>query len=202
MKKYQSIQSILITLVFLPAMLILQTGCSKDGGSGKSYNIIDKNFFFTINIGGKSYTSYGWYQSDYPDVSNGGPFITFEYSIDPLDGDTIWTRRISVIDYSTNNVSPEKVGNCNAVIKLTRKGSMMGTYTVVKGPRADNKFYDLDGKSYFIDQEGEQFNITNRSPVGATKPYVEGNFQCNLWEVNGSTTTLIPATGTFRVQGY
>ncbi len=78
----------------------------------------------------------------------------------------------------------------------------MGTYTVVKGPRADNKLYDLDGKSYFIDQAGEEFILTNRSPVGAAKSYVEGNFRCNLWEVNGSTTTPIPATGSFRLAGY
>jgi hypothetical protein len=202
MKKYQSLQIILILLVFLPAMLILQTGCSKDGGSGKNYNIIDKNYFFTVNIGGKSYTSYGWFQSDYSDVWNGAPYIFTSFDIDPLNGDTTWTRNITVIDYVTNNASPKSVGNCNASFKLTKKGTNMGTYTVVKGPRADNKFYDLDGKSYFIDQEGEQFNITNRSPVGASKPYVEGNFQCNLWEVNGSTTTRIPATGTFRLEGY
>ncbi len=92
---FPSFRSILVFLVFLPAISLLQTGCSKDGGSGKSYNIIDKNIFFTINIAGKSYTSYGWYQSDYSDVWNGAPFITLHYTIDSLDADTIWTRHIS-----------------------------------------------------------------------------------------------------------
>ncbi len=199
MKQIITLYRTSVSLVFF---IFLLTGCSKDGGSGKSYNIIDKNYFFTVNINGKSFTSYGWYQSDYADVWNGAPFIYSSNNIDPLSVDTIRNAYVSVMDYAPNNLNPKAVGNCNADFRLTKKGSRLGTYTLVKGPRADHKFYGLDGKSYFIDQEGEQFNITRITPFGTAKTYVEGTFSCNLWEVNGSTTTLIPATGSFRLEGY
>lgn len=179
------------------ALTLLMIGCEKD-----SYNVIDKTYFFTIVIKGKTYASYGWYQNDYPEVSNGAPFEQVQFSALPGTTDTLWIRRFSISDKVTNYVSPKSVGNCNGYFTLTRVGSALGEYKVIKGPEADHQFYDLDGKRYFIDQGTERFDLKKTYQTGTSGRVFEGEFTCNLWESNGSTVSSIPAYGSFRVRSY
>jgi hypothetical protein len=190
------------SLFILVFILFNFSRCSKSGGSGESRNIIDKNYFFTVNISGRSHTTYGWYQNDYPDVFNGAPFAYRSWTLDPLTGDTVWAIAINVSDEVTNSSSPKNVGDCNAQLRVTRKGDFLGIYRLVAGPRADNKFYDTNGKSYFIEQGGDEFIFARISESVVSVLNVEGTFQCSLIEVNGSPSVSIPASGSFRLKVF
>ena len=192
--------------VILVALNVIH-GCTKETSVHPGL-ITDKNFFFTVNMGEKSYTTYRVYSEYYPDLINSAPGIwgVYKNQSDPSGGPLHWDLHINVLAPDGNNHKPLPE-SCSASISLKKKGDFFGIYeatdsSVFNNPMYSykNSIYDIDGKAYIMELKDAVFDITSMSPPATTIPYVDGTFHCNVYEATGSHGNLVPVSGSFRLK--
>lgn len=183
-----SISSNLVLII----IILLTSSC------GKSYieprSVYDKNLFFTVNINGKSYTTYAWYYR-YRPLVRAEPYIEGVYAV-RMDSTRMlpWSLHFVVTpDMLDDHL--QVPGTCAADVALKKTGVILGAYSI-DGSKV-NVFSGIDGRSYLIDSTDAVFNLTYFSPPGTAIPVVEGNFQCTCY--NQSNNVSFAATGSFRL---
>ena len=188
---YKSFLPIMILLLLLVLMLI-NTGCNKERLILPLHDI-DSSFYFTLNINSKTYNSVAWKDRQYmfeysPSID--GIFLNRSDSTGaPLN----WRLYISALA-EFNDRSIQTPSTFSASILINKKGDLFGQYNVF------GSFTYVDGKSYRIDTSFSHFTITEMSPPATVIPYVDGNFECIVYEVNGIDGNPIHASGKFRLK--
>jgi len=144
---YAKTHPIIISVVFvLSAMTILNSSCTKT--SIEPLHNYDKNYFFTVNINNKTYTTYAWVDRSYSYITD-TPFIAGVYSVhQDSTGVLPWELVIGVTAERTRNIYVPAAGTCTAWITLTKTGDFLGQYEVLQSN--ENYFDNIEGKSYHI----------------------------------------------------
>ena len=199
MKKLSKTIAIIGTL----ASILFASSCSKDGiESPGLVDHVDKYMFFTINIDGKEFTSYGYSNKTTPS-SNTGPTIDHNSYPDSAGNPMVITN-VFVPDMSFDLTAGgslfESLGDCALNLKMTKTDQgLAGTYNI----RGDENFIGVgngaDTARYAIDSSG--LSLTVKAEGRHQNTYhktVEGSFSCKLFRYS-NPAKLIPASGTFRM---
>ena len=183
-----------ITTLILLVLIVANSGCSKEDIKVISTTEIDSNFYFSLTLNGKSYTTYGIYKNNSEDYFSMKPAISFSTAKD-INGETIWLSRITVYPFEFSDNAPWRSGNCSADILLSKYGSQLGTYKIVIEPLSINQFYNIDQKNYLILNSTSEINIEN---ISSTR-VVTGSFKCSVVDITNPASTFLPAVGSFRL---
>ena len=199
---YFSLHSAVAIIGTLTSILLLSS-CSKDKITfSKKEDPVDKYMFFTINVDGKEFTSYGYTNKTTPS-SNTGPKLD-HYSYPDSAGNPIVITNVFVPDMSFDLTAGgslfESLGDCALNLKMTKTDQgLAGTYNI----RGDENFIGVgngaDTARYAIDSSG--LSLTVKAEGRHQNTYhktVEGSFSCKLFRYS-NPAKLIPASGTFRM---
>jgi hypothetical protein len=185
------------SLAILPILLFLMTGCSKDEPPSKEIFDLNKDIFFTINLDGKTYTSYGYHMKDpaYPQYGEGQTI--YPYAIKGPSGED--SIGIEIVISSKTYVYDQSVGNCNVHFFLVKPGrDTDGVYRQLWQFQNKSSFFIDDGKTgYLLDSTGVEFNVSYSGYGALGGPWASGNFTCKLYKDNPAQK--VTATGSFRL---
>ena len=178
-------------------LMLINTGCKKEPGIEPAHKI-DSSFYLTLNMNGKTYTSYAWSgegePSYYPSI-----YGIFEIITDPPGTPINWDLNIKVLA-EFNSRAIQIPSTFSASIAIFKQNDLLGQYIIDNA--FENKFSDVDGKSYRIDPTSSYFYLQTLSPPATSIPYVDGNFQCTLYEIGKSKPIPIRASGSFRLRAF
>jgi len=185
----------IMILLWLLGLMLINTGCTKDAWKLPLHNI-DSSYYLTLNINSKKYTSYAWDGGRAPMfVYSPSIYGIFEDKSDSTGAPINWNLLITA--FAESDLSyVQTPSTFSASILLNNKGDLFGQYN------ASGSFSDVDGKSYRIDTNSSHFTIMSMSPPTAVIPYVDGNFECIVYEENGIDGIPIHASGTFRLKAF
>lgn len=193
--------------IFLPMIIVLMltnTGCRKESWI-KPENMLDTTFYFILYINGKTYNSAAL--KDRNGMSGYAPSIHGIFAIknDSTGAPDNWKLSIHAqaeIIFRANYILFQP-STFTADISLHKKGDLFGQYNVKTSYfNYENFFSDVDGKSYRIDSTLSHFTITAMSPPATVVPYIDGNFDCVVYEMRNYDAKPIRAYGTFRLKAF
>lgn len=198
-----------IFLHILMMLILVNAGCRKESWI-EPLHMLDTSFYFKLNMNGKTYNSAAW--KDRNSMYEYAPSINgiFANKTDPTGAPINWD--LSIIaeaelisrylqgNYTTTLAQPSTF---SANISIHKKGDMFGQYNVsLINSSSENSFSGVDGKSYSIDTTESHFTITGMSPPATVIPYVDGNFECIVYETGTYHDKPIRAYGTFRLKAF
>jgi hypothetical protein len=175
-------------------LMFLAASCSKDG-SGKFK--LDNAMYFTLQTGAKSYSTFGYTNSQVKDMF-GGPELSITFDTDSL-GKPETKALLVATDNIISGVSTVEftMGNCYADWYLSKPdNAAFGTYKEVIGQLTSNRISVNGSTDFYLDKNGLILNIVKQD-VHNGRNTLEGNFTAILRPAT-DTTQSQPATGTFR----
>ena len=175
-------------------LLILVASCNKDG-TGKFK--LDNAMYFTLQTGAKSYSTFGYTNSQEKDLF-GGPEIIVTFLTD--NSGNPQTRALLVATeniISGVNTVEFTLGDCAVDWYMQKpENGAFGTYKEVMGQLTSNTFTAAGTTGFFLDKNGLNLIITKQDTHNGRNT-LEGTFTANLRPVS-DTTQSQSATGSFR----
>jgi hypothetical protein len=184
----------LITMICLSSLILQMTSCSKDG-SGKFK--LDNAMYFTILTGAKSYSTFGYTNTQVKDMF-GGPELTITFITDSLGKPQTRALLIATENIISGiNTVEFTMGDC-AVDWYVQKpdNGVFGNYQEVIGLTTSNTLVATGTTGFYLDKTGLNLVITKQD-IHNGRNTLEGTFTATLRSVS-DTTQSQPATGSFR----
>ena len=182
------------TAIFITCLSLAFLSCKKDG-TGKFK--LDNAMYFTLQTGAKSYSTFGYTNSQVKEMF-GGPEIIITFVTD--NSGNPQTRALLVATeniISGVNTVEFTLGDC-AVDWYVQKpdNGAFGTYKEVLGQLTGNTFTAAGTTGFYLDKNGLNLIITKQDTHNGRNT-LEGTFTANLRPVS-DTTQSQSATGSFR----
>ncbi len=168
--------------------------CEKDGSG---HFKLDNTMYFTLQTGAQTHSTFGYTNTQVPDMF-GGPEISTSYITDAAGIGKTQTLLVVVKKITSGiNTVEFTMGNCYADWYMASPGnSVLGSYKEVLGQLTHNVFTINDTTVFHLDKNGLDFNILKQD-VHNGRITVEGTFSAVLRPA-ADTTKSQPATGSFR----
>jgi hypothetical protein len=181
---------------FLLFILIVVSGiaCEKDGsGHFKP----DNAMYFTLQTGAQTYSTFGYTNTQVPDMF-GGPEISSYYVTDTAGiGKTQMLLVVTEKITSGINTVEFTMGNCYVDWYMARTGnSVLGNYKEVIGQFTSNVLKLNGTTTYYLDKSGLDLSIVKQDMHNGRNT-LEGTFTAVLRPA-ADTIKSQPASGSFR----
>jgi hypothetical protein len=197
-----------IFLHILMMLLLVNAGCRKESWI-QPIHMLDTSFYLILNMNGKTYNSAAWKNQnstyEYAPSIHGIFSIKADSTGAPLNWDLSINAEAELISRSLqgNTITLVQPSTFSANISIHKKGELFGQYNVsLINSYYDNSFSNVDGKSYGIDTTSSHVTITGMSPPATPIPYIDGNFDCTVYEMRNYYAKPIHAYGSFRLKAF
>jgi len=186
--------TLLIKSVYLLTFILTMASCSKDG-TGKFK--LDNAMYFTLQTGAKSYSTFGYTNTEVKDMF-GGPELTITFVSDSQGNPQ--TRALLV---ATENITSGvntvvfTMGDCAVDWYMQKPDTgVFGSYQEVIGLTTSNTFSATGTTGFYLDKNGLNLSISKQDTHNGRNT-LEGTFTATLRPVSDTIQSQL-ATGSFR----
>ena len=180
---------------FLAIAILLFSSCTKDGSG---HYKLDNAMYLTIQTGAKSYSTYGYTNTQVSDMI-GGPEIIITYLPDSSGAAQVQALFTAVNQITSGyNTIEFTMGNGYADIYMSKPGNdYFGNYKDLIGGQTTNTIRIGNPElEFWLDKKGFSFTITKRDTHNG-RSTMEGIFS-GLLHLASDTSVTQTASGSFR----